>query len=721
MSTNLYLNWAIVAVSLFNALLLTWLGLTVLLNSDRRTWGIWIASAGLLLGALFFVNHSAIAGLGFNLTWRSMIFWWTVGMVPVILLPFAWYVVILWYTGFWARPPAPLRQRQRLWLGTVIVLLLAGMAGLVLGVILLAVPAPELNELRGFVRWSFAGIPLLAVGYSVYVLLCTGLSLDALRQPGASDRIMGTLARRRARPYLMAGSVMLLTVSLFVTGAMLWVVQDARRRTFLEIYFEARETVARLDLLVSTLVCMVTLLVGQAVVSYEVFTGKTLPRRGLARHWYRAILLSGGTAILVSATLTIQLRPLYGQVLVAMLIAVFYALVSWRSYVERERYMEQLRPFVSSQRLLDQLLTPTKPREATLDLPFRALCRGVLDARVAYLAAVGPLAPLVGPPLVYPSADLAPPPLTGLVAQFTSPQTLMHPLDPTHYRGAIWAIPLWSERGLIGLFLIGEKNSGGLYSQEEIEIARVSGERLIDTQASAEMARRLMVLQRERLAQSQIIDQQTRRVLHDDILPNLQAAMIALSGNPSPATSSPTEALHLLSDAHKQISDLLHDMPTTTVPEVARLGLIRALRRVVTNDLAPAFDEVSWHIEPAAAEKVAAIPTLTAEVLFYAAREIIRNAARYGRGEDETRPLQLCISMSWVDGLLVTIEDNGIGFQASLPSAGSGQGLALHSTMMAVVGGTMTMDSVPGKTTRVTLALPPDTVIGQRSSVTSRR
>ncbi len=80
-------------------------------------------------------------------------------------------------------------------------------------------------------------------------------------------------------------------------------------------------------------------------------------------------------------------------------------------------------------------------------------------------------------------------------------------------------MPLWSERGLIGVLLLGEKRDGGLYTQEEVEIARAGGERLIDTQASAEMARRLMALQRQRLAESQVVDRRARRVLHDDVLP----------------------------------------------------------------------------------------------------------------------------------------------------------------------------------------------------------
>jgi signal transduction histidine kinase len=35
-----------------------------------------------------------------------------------------------------------------------------------------------------------------------------------------------------------------------------------------------------------------------------------------------------------------------------------------------------------------------------------------------------------------------------------------------------------------------------------------------------------------------------------------------------------------------------------------------------------------------------------------------------------------------------------------------GHGLALHSTMMAVIGGSMTVESAPGQHTRITLEVP---------------
>jgi signal transduction histidine kinase len=323
---------------------------------------------------------------------------------------------------------------------------------------------------------------------------------------------------------------------------------------------------------------------------------------------------------------------------------------------------------------------------------------------LAYLAAVGPLAPLAGPPLVYPGDDAGPtPPLTEILPQFSSPQTMCVPLDPARCGGATLAVPLWSERGLVGVLLLGEKRDGGLYTQEEVEIARASGERLIDSQAGAEMARRLMGLQRERLAESQVLDQRARRVLHDEVLPRLHAAMLTLS------EESHADAVEALADAHRQIADLLHEMPTVSAPEVARLGLIGALHQAVDEEFGHAFDAVAWDIDPEAERYAHAIPTLTAEVLFYAAREAVRNAARHGRREEST-PLHLRIGVTQRNGLEITIEDDGVGLGAgSASDPGSGHGLALHSTMMAVVGGTLAVESAPGAYTRVTLRLPQNT------------
>ncbi|MEO5929311.1 MAG: ATP-binding protein, partial [Candidatus Kapaibacterium sp.] len=82
-------------------------------------------------------------------------------------------------------------------------------------------------------------------------------------------------------------------------------------------------------------------------------------------------------------------------------------------------------------------------------------------------------------------------------------------------------------------------------------------------------------------------------------------------------------------------------------------------------------------------------------------------AARYGRGDEHQGDLQLLVEIRARSGFEIAIEDNGVGMDRTRGSAkGTGQGLALHSTMMAVVGGSLSVESAPGRYTRVLLRLP---------------
>jgi signal transduction histidine kinase len=743
------LDWAIIAISIFNTIILIWLGLTVLLNADRRRWGTWAAGGGFLLAGVFFVGHSAVVGRVIGTFSAEMELWWRLSWLLVVGAPYMWYLVMLSYTGLLEA------GRHRAWL---LVITLLGAVAVALLALTNPLPTYEAIVERSPVNiFSLAGIPVLVLVYPVYSVLCFILSLSALRRPVASERFMGDLARRRARPWLVAASLVLLAVSLSIGAAAGWFLLTVQSRPSPLSFLRMLTPLMGFDLLIDGLVAVAVLLTGQAIVSYEVFTGKALPRGGLLSYWRRTLVLAAGYGALIAATLSIpplaDVDPIYRLLLATVLMTVFLALLIWRSYADRERGMDRLRPFVASERLYERLLRTATPPTIDVAAPFRALCEDVLGARVAYLAALGPLAPLVGPGIAYPERGMgdggwgmgehAPHPpspiphppsglslsaLAELAAGFHSPQTMCVALDPARYGGAVWAVPLWSERGLIGVLLLGDKHDGGLYTQEEIEIARATGERLIDTQASAEMARRLMDLQRQRLAESQVIDRRTRRVLHDDVLPKLHAAMLTLgvgswvSGDGTAGHNSQLltpnsrleEAVTLLADVHRQVANLLHAMPATAAPEVARLGLVGALRQAVDGELASAFDAVSWRIEPEAEDAAGAIPALNAEVAFYAAREAIRNAARYGRNGELSRPLHLAVSVARRSpdgaksgGLEIAIQDDGVGMGAAGASAeGSGQGLGLHGTMMAVIGGALTAESVPGVYTRITLAVP---------------
>ncbi|MEN8242562.1 MAG: ATP-binding protein [Chloroflexota bacterium] len=704
MTGYFWLDWAAIAVSLINTIILIWLGVTVLFNSEQRSWGGWLAAIGLLLGGTFFISHTAILGYGLNIYATGLNLWWVVGLIAVALLPFIWYVMMLWYSGYWQPLPPEesntLRKRHQIWF-LLSILFLIGLLGLTLlsssQSDFQSYPARGLDE-----AYSYNNFPLIIVFYPLYVIFCIALAFDALRKPGPSDRVMGQLARVRARPWLMGASLILLMVSMGVSLVFVWLENYTDNLASL---YQSSVIIGLFDLVIESLILGAVVMLGQAVVAYEIFTGKTLPRQELLRQWRRLVIFAGGYGIAIGFTFSTNLRPIYAVLLSTMMLTFFFAMLSLRSYQERERYIRSLRPFVSSQRFYDQLLTRSAEGDSqnSMQLTFNAICEEMLTTQQGYLIALGPLAPLVGAPLSYPPGTPVDADRLNEIIRQLDPSSGVDDLTSQGYPDIHWAVPLWSQRGLIGMLFFGRKVDLGVYAQEEIEVAQASCERLIDTLASLEIAQRLMDLQRRRLAQSQVLDQRTRRVLHDDVLQQLHTAILNLAGD-EPANA---EGIEILSGVHSQISNLLHELPPTSLPEISRLGVVGALRKLLDEELGTGFDAVDWQIETEDEEKAKVLPPLESEVIYYAAREAIRNAGKHARGNQPAGELTLTIRLRFDPGLLVTIEDNGSGIsEAPRSDENGGQGLALHSTMMAVIGGELAVESEPGRFTRVSLSMP---------------
>ena len=696
---------ALLGVSFFNTLLLLWLGFTVLLNAERRTWGIWLAGGGLIGGGAFFVSHTAILGQLLMSGASQAEVWWRLGWIPIVISPAAWYLLMLWYCGYWDDPATPLRRRHSLPLSMLLFL-----GGAMLLLLVVANPLPTVSEAFSYKSSGLitAGwTPVLSLLFPLYSVACVALALDALVRPGPSLRMMGNLACRRARPWLAAASLVLLAVALLVillislTALGAWAGEAEGTAGALPV------GLAWYDLIIALLLSAVILLLGQAVVTYEIFTGKVLPRGEFQRQWWRTVGLALIAGLLAAVSLALRVQTDYVLLLMTILLALLAALFSRQAFESRRQIIRQLRPFLSSQGLYDRLLSPQEEAgspggEAAL----RVLCRDVIGARSAALLPLGSLAPFVGPALVYPPG--APQPSVEALSLEAGEMTYAYlPLDPPQHGGYAWAVPISSARGPLGVLLLGEKLAGGVYTEEEMDLARASGERLIDSLASAALAQRLMSLQRHRLIEGQVLDRRTRRQLHDVVLPQLHAAMLTLSRLDAPSEPLAADGLRLLGEVHRMLADLLHDLPVSTTPDFSRLGLVGALRHGLQGDLESSFDSLAWEIDPHAEGEARRLPPLLAEVLYYAALECVRNAARHGRPPGASGPHHLRIELGWQDGLALTIQDDGVG----LPTApgdtpGAGQGLALHGTLMAVIGGSLVIESVPESFTRVRLLLP---------------
>lgn len=722
MTTYFWLDWPLLAISLVNVILLTWLGLTVLLQAARRTWGVWLAALGLLGGGAFFVSHTAILGLGPTFAGRGLELWWRAGWIPLAALPLTWYGLVLWYAGFWeAGSPLHRHHGPGLGLGAVLLILL-------LAFLLIVTPLPAFHAISS---WTRAPIPAILLLFPIYILLCTGMALYALIRPGPSAHQMGDEARRRARPWLVGASGLLMVISLLVAAVIARALYAGVGYDFAAANGPLPLSIGVLDLLISAAIASAAFLVGRAIVSYEIFTGQRLPRSELAKSWANVLVLAAGFGGVVALPFALNLPAIYVALLTALIMSSFYALSNWRSALRRERYARQLRPLLTGQRLYTQLLNlpPTNgqqsplaahlPPSAAENLPieqaFSNLCRDLLESAHACLTPVGAMAPLLGPALFFPHK----PAHWGLdtafwIQRFTSPTELCAPVGDPALGDMVWAVPLWSERGLVGLLFLGPKRQGALYTQEEIELAQASCERLVDNQASVQMVRTLMQIQRQRLAESQLLDQRTRRALHDELLPQLHTALLALSGEEGPAIPS---VMAQLTAAHGQIADLLRSWSRNPVQLTASgPGLLKALRQLAQDEFAALFDRIDWTVDDQAPAVIAHLPPASAEVIYFAVRELMRNAARYGRGDPPIPELNLRLIIQVGPnlglahgsdpGLIIAVEDDGVGIQpAGTEAGGAQQGLSLHSTMLAVIGGVLSVESRPGLYTRAVISL----------------
>jgi two-component sensor histidine kinase len=166
------------------------------------------------------------------------------------------------------------------------------------------------------------------------------------------------------------------------------------------------------------------------------------------------------------------------------------------------------------------------------------------------------------------------------------------------------------------------------------------------------------------------------------------------------------EATTALTQAHRRVSTLVREMSNAVPTRLESEGLAAALHSALDHDFRDNFDRVEWHAEPIAVELAKRLPLFASEVIFSAAQEAIRNAAKHGRGGDAQRKLHLDVALQNGAGLQVIIADDGVGRPLDPVDGEAGSGLRFHGAMLAVIGGTLSVGDQSGGGTRVIIETP---------------
>ncbi|HEY0753620.1 MAG TPA: ATP-binding protein [Ktedonobacteraceae bacterium] len=519
-----------------------------------------------------------------------------------------------------------------------------------------------------------------------------------------------------------------------------------------------------LDFLATGAVALVILLIGYSIVRHGVLIERPLARRGFFEQWRGIVVVAALVAILIALLVALTESSLGGLLLITCLATVAYALFTWSGYTAHDRYIALLSPFVRSTAQRHWLNTDLPRTEQDLEYLFFHLCHDVLGVQCAYLAVpTGSVrrsfsyrwpAGLVPGPQWHKTprrftGELSPVLTERLGEMSASPATQGRRIQVyvNQQPLIIWIVPIYNERGLAATLYLGPRQDGAVFTDEDMNLAHACGQRILDTLGDHDAMQAVASLLRRRVVDVKLLGAQQRRILHDEILPQMHLALLQLEmlrslpeSAPSAAderqpyetsvsgeqsdrreardTFAPThkssvdEVIAIISDTHRRLAAMMRATAPGAPHRLEHDGLINAIQAMLEQDFQHAFDEIAWYVtEETAAWIDERVSPAIAELIFAAIQEALRNAARHARGADIHRHLCLTFSAAWnpaEHSLEIIVADNGVGIVSADTSTttGTGGGLVTHSALLAIAGGSLTVKSTSDEGVTVKISLP---------------
>lgn len=521
-----------------------------------------------------------------------------------------------------------------------------------------------------------------------------------------------------------------------------------------------------LDLLATGAVALVILLIGYSIVRHGVLIERPLARRGFFEQWRGIVIVATLVAIMIALLVAMTQSSLGGLLLITCLATGAYALFTWSGYTAHDRYIALLSPFVRSTAQRHWLNTDLPRTEQDLEHLFFHLCHDVLGVQCAYLAVLTgavrrsfsyrwPVELVPGP-----QWNKTPRRASGELAPALAERLAEIPVTPISQGRRIqvyvneqpmivWIVPIYNERGLAATLYLGPREDGVVFTDDDMNLAHACGQRILDTLGDHEAMQAVASLLRRRVVDVKLLGAQQRRILHDEILPQMHLALLQLEmlrslpestqhqASPTSSSFAPTmdaaltpgafgehaensyaqarkrsvdEAIAIISDTHRRLAAMMRATAPGAPHRLERDGLINAIQTMLEQDFQHAFDEISWCVtEETAARIDELVSPAIAELIFAAVQEALRNAARHARGADIHRDLRLTFSAAWNPAdrnLEMIVADNGVGIaSADTSTTGTGGGLVTHNALLAIAGGSLTIKSSPEEGVTVRIAL----------------
>jgi signal transduction histidine kinase len=199
--------------------------------------------------------------------------------------------------------------------------------------------------------------------------------------------------------------------------------------------------------------------------------------------------------------------------------------------------------------------------------------------------------------------------------------------------------------------------------------------------------------------------------LHDQAGQSLIAAILELNEIDASTSGAARERLHLVRKRMEEMGKTLHRIAwELRPPSIDELGLRKALASYIDEWSEQCGTEVDFHCDSPNLDEV---PDEIATAVYRVVQEGLTNIVKHAQ-----RPTDVSVVIRRTDATLqVIVEDNGCGFDVGAQSAKAGKhrGLGLDGMRerLALIGGTLDVESAPGAGTTIFARV---TLDGQRSA-----
>lgn len=260
--------------------------------------------------------------------------------------------------------------------------------------------------------------------------------------------------------------------------------------------------------------------------------------------------------------------------------------------------------------------------------------------------------------------------------------------------GYVLAAPLTATSGPAGALVIARDDGGGPFSGQERQLARTAGEALA---AVIEIDRLYRQAQKQAAAEER---QALARDLHDAVTQSIYSASLIAEALPAVWARDPAEGAQNLERLRRLVRAALAEMRTLLF-ELRPAALETAPLDGLLERLGDALGGQTNATVDVEVDQTMDLPPDIKIVFYRVTQEAFSNIAKHARAE------HVSARVLAIDGVATLIvQDDGRGFDPGAVPSGGHMGLRIMSERLERIGGTLTVESSPGRGTTIHAAWP---------------